>query len=86
MTHGRHGQGVGAVDALVLKLAARGGAGQGTQHHQPRHETRIGDSFTGSNQLLDLIEAGEVVASLRRIFAERLHEPLPAREASPGGT
>ena len=33
LTHGGHDQGVGAVDAPVLKLAARVGAGQGTQHH-----------------------------------------------------
>ena len=47
LTHSRHDQGERAVDALVLKLAARVGAGQGTQHHQPGHETRVGGSFTG---------------------------------------
>ena len=86
LTHGRHDQGVGAVDALVLKLATRVGAGQGTQHHQPRHETEIGVRFTGSNQKVHLVKAGEVVASLRRIFPEHLHEPFPARDASPGSS
>ena len=42
---------------------------------------RVG--WAGSDELLYLIEAGEVVPRLRRIFAERLHEFLPAREDSP---
>ena len=85
LAHGRHDQSVGPIDTLVLKLASRVGAGQGTQHHQPRHEPRVRGCFTGSNQKVHLVKAGEVVASLRRVFAERLHESLPAREGSPGG-
>ena len=76
---------VGTIDTLVLKLASRVGAGQGTQRHQPRHETRVGGCFTGSNQLLHPVEAGEVVPRLRRGFAKRLHELPPARKGSPGG-
>ena len=49
LTHGRHDQGVGAVDALVLKPVTGVGAGQGTQHHQPRHEPRVSGCFTGSD-------------------------------------
>ena len=85
LTHSRHDQGVGPIDTLVLKLASRVGAGQGTQHHQPRHETRVGVGQGGSHELIYLIEAGEVVPRLGRGFAERLHESLPAREGSPGG-
>ena len=84
LAHGRHDQGVGTIDALVLELATRVGAGQGTQHHQPRHEPRVGGCFTGSNQKIHLIEAGEVTLRLGRMVSERLHEPLPAREGSPG--
>ena len=61
VAHGRHDQRVGPIDALVLKLAARVSTGQGTQHHQPRHETRVRGCFIGSNQKLHLIEAGEMV-------------------------
>ena len=86
LAHGRHDQGVGTVDTLVLKLAARVGAGQGTQHHQPGHEPRVSGCFTGFSQKVHLIEAGEMPPRLRRGVADRLHEPLPAREDSPGGS
>ena len=85
-THSRHDQGERAVDALVLIPVAGIGAGQGTQHHQPRHETRVGVGQGGSHELLHLVEAGEMAACLGRGFVERLHEPLPAREDSPGGS
>ena len=70
LTHGRHDQGVGAVDAPVLKLTARVGAGQGTQHHQPCHEPRVGSCFTGSNQKVHLIETGEVVQRLGQGYCQ----------------
>ena len=82
-THSRHDQGERAVDALVLVAVAGVGAGQGTQHHQTRHETRIGSHFTGLDELVRLIEAGEVVQRLGRIFVERLHSPLPVLQEPP---
>ena len=86
LTHGRHDQGVGSVDTLVLSPVAGIGAGQGTQHHQPGHETEIGVRFTGSNQKVHLVKAGEMPPRLRRVVADRLHKLPPAREASPGGS
>ena len=82
--HGSHDQGVGAVDPLVLQPAAEVGAGQGAERHQPRHEAKIGVRFAGPDQLVHLIEAGEVAPRLGRGLAERSHEPLPGREVSPG--
>ena len=75
----------GPLTRFVLIPVAGIGAGQGTQHHQPRHETRVGVGQGGSHELIHLIEAGEVVPRLGRGFAERLHKSLPAREGSPGG-
>ena len=61
---GGHDQGVGAVDPLVLQPAAGVGAGQGAERHQPRHEAEIGVRFAGPDQLVHLIEAGEVAPRL----------------------
>ena len=86
LTHSGHDQGVGAVNALVLKLVAGVSAGQGTQHRQPRHEARVGVRFTGPDKLFHLIEADEMAPRLGRRFAKRLHEPFPDREGSPDGS
>ena len=75
----------GPLTRLLIPVAGIG-AGQGTQHHQPRHETRVGVGQGGSHQLIHLIEPGKVPPCLRRGFTKRLHEPLPAREDSPGGS
>ena len=45
---------------------------QGAQRHHPRHETQIGVRFASPDQLVHLIEAGEVVPRLGRGFADRL--------------
>ena len=50
-----------AVDALILVAVAGVGAGQRAQRHRARHETEIGVRFAGLDQLIHLIEAGEVL-------------------------
>ena len=37
------------------------GAGQRAQRHQPCHEAQIGVRFAGSDKLVHLIEAGEMM-------------------------
>ena len=65
-----HDQRVRTVDALVLGPVAGVGAGQAAQRHHPRHEAQIGVRFAGSDKLVHLIEAGEVVQRLGRGSAQ----------------
>ena len=81
--HGGHDQGVGAVDPLVLQPAARVGAGQGTQCHQPRHEAEIGVRFAGPDQLVHLIEAGEVAPRLGEDARSAFTSPSRAGKSPP---
>ena len=60
-------------------------AGQGAQRQQPRHEAKIGVRFAGTDKLVHLIEAGEVVPRLGRGIAERFHRPIEAAEDFPDG-
>ena len=66
---------VGAVDALVLFPVAGVGAGQGAKRHQPRHKAPVGVRFAGTDKLVHLIEAGEVVQRLRRGFTKCFKRP-----------
>ena len=82
-THGGHDQGVGAVDPLVLQPAAGVGAGQGAERHQPRHEAEIGVRFAGPDQLVHLIEAGEVAPRLGEDARSAFTSPSRAGKSPP---
>ena len=49
------------------------GAWQRTQREQPRHEPEIGVCLARANELVDLVETGEVVPRLGSTIAERFH-------------
>ena len=60
------------IDALVLMLVAGVASRQGTERHQPRHETEIGVRFAGPDKLVHLIAEGEAPPRRWWGFAERL--------------
>ena len=61
---GAHPERVRSVAADVLFLVAGVGARQAAQCEQPRHEAKIGVGFARLNELVDLVETGEVVQRL----------------------
>ena len=56
------------------------------QHHQPCHEDSVRVGLDGSQELIHLLDLGEVMPRLGRRFAERLHESIPVQEVFPGAS
>ena len=63
---GGNGERVRPVASDVSKLRAGITARQTAQREQPRHEAKIGVGFARLNELVDLVETGEVVQRLGR--------------------
>ena len=83
MYPGGHPQRIWPVATDILKPVAGVGARQAAQRHQPRHEAYVGIVFAGLNQLVHLVEAGEVVSRLGGGLLERLLRTALAGEHVP---
>ena len=64
VTRGGHDQLIWTVGALELEPVAGVGALQTAQREQPRHEAEFGVGLARLNELVDLVETGEVVPAL----------------------
>ena len=63
---GRHVERIWAIAPDVLQPLLWVGARQAAQREQPRHEPEIGLRFAGLDELIDLVQCGEVVSCLER--------------------
>ena len=79
----RHHQGVRPVAPDVLFPVPWIGARQTAQREQPRHEAEIGVGLARFDELIDLVQCGEVMPRLQRGRARRQTTPEAARP-SPG--